>query len=281
MLLAEVRRKYLQELQREYPEREILSFFNLLTEKYLKMSRLQVALAPEKELTVAEELDFQEALRRLNFHEPIQYIIGEAFFYGMDFKVNKNVLIPRPETEELVEWILADADSKEEMQILDIGTGSGCIAIALAKHLPQARVTAIDVSEAALELARQNAGKHGTQVNFIQQDILKAKKLFSSYDIIVSNPPYVRKLEKAEMHKNVLLHEPDTALYVEDGNPLVFYEKITLLAKQQLSSEGILYFEINESLGAETSKFLTENSFNLTLKKDIFGKDRIIKAEKA
>ena len=188
-------------------------------------------------------------------------------------------MIPRPETEELVAWILeaVSEEKQKEINILDIGTGSGCIAISLAKNLPQAKVSAIDVSPEALKMAKSNAFLNGEKINFFQQDILEMKELQERYDVIVSNPPYVRELEKKEMQKNVLDHEPAAALYVKDEDPLIFYQKITSLAQKSLNPGGFLFFEINQYLSAETESILKAENFTASLKKDIFGKDRMLR----
>lgn len=281
MLLLQFKKHFIESLGGEYPEGEVNSFFNLLTEKFLGMSRLEVALHPGRELSKDELLRFENALNRLQKHEPIQYITGETEFFGLTFKVNSDVLIPRPETEELVEWVLTDLKDRasESIKVLDIGTGSGCIAISLAKNLPNAQVTAMDISEAALRTARSNALLNEVEVQFVQQDILATEALAAEYDIIVSNPPYVRELEKRDMQRNVLENEPAGALYVKDENPLMFYQKITALAKDFLVPNGLLYFEINQYLAAETEALLTKNYFSSTLKKDIFGNDRMLKGE--
>jgi len=193
--------------------------------------------------------------------------------------VNKNTLIPRPETEELVETILEGANTFKALQILDIGTGSGCIPISLAKKLPKATIFAIDVSKEALAIAKQNASRNNVAINFLQEDILKAEILAQKFDIIVSNPPYVRALEKVAIKNNVLANEPHLALFVEDNNPLIFYDKIANLAKKYLRKNGMLYFEINEYLGKEMIDLLVLKGFkDIQLKKDLFGKDRILKA---
>lgn len=279
MNIKELKSKFITELREEYPEQEILSFFNILTEKILGMTRLDVAMEPQREISENEKITFEDALQRLKQHEPIQYIIGETEFFGLKFKVNKNVLVPRPETEELVEWIIFDFKNytEKELKILDIGTGSGCISISLAKNLPNASVSAMDISAEALKTAKENAEVNKVEINFIQQDVLQLENLPERYDIIVSNPPYVRELEKKEMQQNVLKHEPETALYVKDENPLLFYDKITRLAKTGLKENGALYFEINQYLGAETAEFLRQNNFSSSLKKDIFGNDRMLK----
>lgn len=272
-----------------YPLEEIESFFNILSGKYLNLSRIEIALNPNKEISAEEEAKFQDALIRLKSNEPIQYIIGETEFYGLSFKVNKHTLIPRPETEELVEWILADfLKSKKlgkhlsniEFNVLDIGTGSGCIAISLAKNLVGAKVSAIDISKEALILANLNAEMNGVAVNFVQKDILNTETLPDKYDLIVSNPPYVRELEKNQMMPNVLKHEPEIALFVKDDDALLFYRAIAQLAKFHLNPSGKLYFEINEFLGEELTVLLREQGFKeIQLKKDIYGKNRMLKCE--
>lgn len=272
-----------------YPVEEVESFFNILSEKYLNLSRINIALNPDKEISEEDAAKFQTALVRLKSYEPVQYIIGETEFYGLPFKVNKHTLIPRPETEELVEWILTDfSESKKlgedfshkEINILDIGTGSGCIAISLAKNLPEAKVSAIDVSEEALKLARLNAEMNGVELSFFQTDILNAKALPSNYDLIVSNPPYVRELEKDLMLPNVLKHEPEIALFVQDEDALLFYRVIARLAKLHLKPPGKLYFEINELLGEELTTLLTNEGFQeIQIRKDLYGKDRMMKCE--
>ena len=199
----------------------------------------------------------------------------------MDLKliVNKHVLIPRPETEELIEWIVKDSKNKTNIDVLDIGTGSGCIPIALHKNMSNANVNTIDVSTKAIETAKKNAKNNQANINFIHQDILTTETLPNKYDVIVSNPPYVRNLEKQEMQKNVLDYEPHLALFVEDHDPLIFYKKIAELAKTSLKPKGALYFEINQYLGNETVELLKKLDFkNIELKKDMFGNDRMVKA---
>lgn len=248
----------------------------------MKISRIQIALNSEKEISKETVQNFQSALVRLKNHEPIQYIIGETEFYGLPFKVNKHTLIPRPETEELVEWILCEFSNQQStiknQQFLDIGTGSGCIAISLAKNLPNSKICALDISEEALKIARENAEMNKVEVNFFQTDILKTKTLPKKFNIIVSNPPYVRELEKKWMQQNVLNYEPDSALFVTDNDPLLFYRAISKLAKQHLQPNGNLFFEINEYLANELTELLkSENFKNIEVKKDIFGKDRMLK----
>ena len=283
MTLRDFRNRFTELLEAEGQERgEVNSLFRLLGEAYLGMSPVEMSLHLNKELSSEELKRMEEGLERLQRHEPIQYILGETEFYGLPFRVNRNVLIPRPETEELVEWILEDLKSAEikEPRILDIGTGSGCIAISLAKNLPGARVSAVDVSEAALDTAKGNAVLNEVEVSFVKLDILTISELPHSYDIIVSNPPYVRELERSEMKANVLENEPETALFVKDENPLLFYNKITKLAHTGLAKNGRLYFEINQYLGEETEQLLKQADLETELRKDFLGNFRMLRGIK-
>ncbi len=220
----------------------------------------------------------EEVLQRLRQNEPYQYIAGKAYFYDFELAVNAHTLIPRPETEELVHWILGNNTQKEPV-ILDIGTGSGCIALALAKHIPAAKVFAMDVSEQALEIVHINAKNLELSVECIQMDVLSCEKLPANYDIIVSNPPYIPENEKSLMHANVLQYEPHTALFVEDNEPLIFYQKIAILASQALKPSGMLYFECNEYNAKRVQEDLEARQFSqIELKKDMQDKDRMIRA---
>lgn len=287
MLIQEFKLHFFSELSYLYPETEIQSFFTILVEYKLHLSRIQLALEHNFELD-NDDFDFlKNALLKLKNQIPVQYIVGETAFYGLMFKVDKNVLIPRPETEELVEWILQNLPAGRQVQkneflkILDIGTGSGCIAISLAKNLLNAEVSAIDISSEALNVAKNNAIMNQVKVDFKLADILKIEKLATNFDIIVSNPPYVRELEKSQMQQNVLSNEPHIALFVKDENPLLFYDKIAELAKKHLTENGVLYFEINQYLGVETVELLKSKGFkNIELKKDIYGVDRMVKCLK-
>jgi release factor glutamine methyltransferase len=281
MILKSLRTFFNDELIGYYPETEVASFFNLLSEDILKMKRITISQNLYSVVSGKKYEKFQKAITRLKNYEPIQYILGATEFYGLDFIVNPSVLIPRPETEELVGWIIDDCKDKQDISILDIGTGSGCIAVTLAKHLPTAKVYALDISEEALKLANQNATNNEVEVEFIEADILNGDLGTMQFDVIVSNPPYVREKEKEAMNANVLNHEPHLALFVKDEDALLFYRKITNLAASILKPNGHLYFEINECLGENTKNLLVSNSFNnIELKKDIFDKDRMIKAIK-
>ncbi len=282
MTLKELKTDFKKSLTGLYPWEEIQSFFNILSESYLNFSRIEIALNPEKEISKEAAEKFQKALFRLKNNEPIQYIIGETEFYGLLFKVNKHTLIPRPETEELVEWIVLDQKpiirNSQLTTILDIGTGSGCIAISLAKNFPNSKISALDISEEALKIARENAEMNEVEVEFFQTDILNVEILPKQFDIILSNPPYVRELEKKEMQQNVLKFEPDSALFVKDEDSLLFYRAISQLAKTHLKPNGKLFFEINEYLANELIQLLKSEDFqDIEVKKDIFGKYRMLK----
>lgn len=281
MTLNELKKQFLDELIKNYPINEIESFFYMLTEHYLALRRLDIALNPNLILKESMAPFFTEALAKLKKEFPIQYIIGSTDFMGLSFKVDENVLIPRPETEDLVSWILSSFEDKKDIKILDIGTGSGCIPISLASRMEDVHVEAMDISEKALNMARFNAEINKVTIDFILEDILETSQLNPSYDIIVSNPPYVRESEKKFMQKNVLKHEPKLALFVRDDDPLVFYEKIAQLSFPALKNKGQLYFEINQYFGEELIKLLNEIGFHtVELKKDIYGEDRMVRAIK-
>ncbi|WNH11692.1 peptide chain release factor N(5)-glutamine methyltransferase [Thalassobellus suaedae] len=284
MKLKEIQYTFHQKLDAIYGEEEVDSFFYILIEAYYNVSRLQLAL--NLEYAVKDAGRVLEALHLLEEEKPIQYILGETEFYGLPFKVNEHTLIPRPETEELVEWIIKEFKNyNSEIRILDIGTGSGCIAVALAKRLKNVKVYALDISKDALKIARKNAELNDVDIEFIEADILNINQSVfneeSEFDIIVSNPPYVRDKEKELMKANVLNNEPHLALFVKDENPLQFYKAITEFAVEKLNKNGQLFFEINEFLGKDMIRLLLKNNFkNIQLKQDIFKKDRMIKGEK-
>ena len=282
MILKSLRTYFNNALLGYYPETEIESFFHLLSERILKLKRIDISQSLYAVVSGKKYDKFEKAIDRLKKYEPIQYILGDTEFYGLVIKVNPSVLIPRPETEELVDWIINDCKNRKSISILDVGTGSGCIAIALSKNLPNASVVALDVSSEALIIARQNAIDNKVEIEFVEADILDWDSTNMQFDVIVSNPPYVRELEKQMMSENVLDHEPHLALFVEDDDALLFYKKITDVAADILKPNGQLYFEINESLGESTKELLTEKSFNeIELKRDFFEKDRMIKAIKS
>ena len=282
--IKDYRSIFIEKLQPIYDAVEAESFFYLILEFKMKMKRIDLALQPDSKLMDEQLAEWDFLLQRLLQEVPIQYLLGRTHFYGLEFEVDENVLIPRPETEELVDWIVSDVKVQlsKELNIIDIGTGSGCIAISLSKNIPQAQVAAVDFSEKAIEIARKNAGLNSVAVTFIRQNILEAEDLNMQLDIIVSNPPYVRNLEKAEIKRNVLEHEPHLALFVDDNDALLFYRKIATLAQKNLKDNGKLYFEINQYLGKETVALLEDLGFEkITLRKDIYGNDRMICCTKA
>lgn len=279
MRLKEIKNIYHKELGELYPKEEVDSFFYMMTEHYLGLERFVLALEPDLIITKEEEQPLFEGLSQLKLGRPIQHILEKAYFFDLELKVNEHVLIPRPETEELVRWVISEAESgKSEIRILDIGTGSGCIAIALAKNLPHAKVYALDISEQALKIAKGNALTNKVDIKFVHTDIFKMECLDVNFDIIVSNPPYVRELEKKEIHKNVTGFEPGSALFVSNEAPLIFYERIIGWASKNLKAGGVLYFEINQYLGKETQRLLEDQNFlEIELRKDMFGNDRMLK----
>ena len=294
MIVKQYRNYFNETLKTIYPITEIDSFFFLLLEEYLGFRRVDIVLKSDFKITQETLNLLQSATKQLEQEVPLQYIIGKTEFYGLPFVVNKHVLIPRPETEELVAWVVSESSrfktfntstkqttETKQLKILDIGTGSGCIPISLKKQLPFAKISAIDISKEALTVAKKNAVLNNVDIHFILQDILKTVALDQHYDIIISNPPYVRELEKKELKNNVLKNEPHVALFVENDNPLIFYAKIAELAKKYLNKNGLLFFEINQYLGTETIDLVNKKGLkNIQLKKDMFGNDRIILASK-
>ena len=269
-----------QSLSTLYSKEEIESITKLIFEKVLGLTRLQVYLNQHETISATNLAQIKEIVSRLTHFEPIQYILGETEFYGLKFIVNRSVLIPRPETEELVEWIVLDYQNLSP-KILDIGTGSGCIPISLLKTLPDSSAEGWDISNEALEVAKKNATLNQVDIDFFYADVLNS--VFpdhqKQYDIIVSNPPYVTQSEQSQMFKNVTDYEPGLALFVPDSDPLIFYRKIADIAISLLKSDGKLYFEINEMFGNKVVELLESKGFiNIVLKKDINGKDRMVKA---
>lgn len=288
MALKELQHHIHEQLDAIYGKDEVSSFFRLLMEQILKIKPIEIALHPNLSVSSSNQEQFISAIQQLKKEEPIQYIIGHTEFFGLTFKVNPNTLIPRPETEELVQWIINENQipNPKSPKILDIGTGSGCIAVSLSKNLPNSKVYALDISNEALNVAKENAVLNNVEVEFIEADILNTgyAELVSAshkFDIIVSNPPYVRKLEKSEIKKNVLEHEPHIALFVQNEDPLQFYKAICEFAVHNLKPKGRLYFEINQYLGEEMKQLLkTYNFESIELRKDLFGNDRMLKAIK-
>lgn len=252
----------------------------LIIEKVTGIKAFDALSNPNLLLSISQNLLIDAYVAELKLQKPIQYTLGETEFFGINLKVNPHVLIPRPETEELVDWILR-SKANDYPNILDIGTGSGCIAIALAKHLPAARVYALDISHDAITLAKQNSMNANAHVSFIHDDILSVPNRIegSPFDIIVSNPPYVRESEKQLMQSNVLDNEPHLALFVKDTDPLIFYKAIAQTAKNHLKPNGTIFCEINEAFGEETADVFKDFGFNdIEVRNDINGKERMLRA---
>jgi len=267
------------ELQGLYPDTEIRSFSYLIIEKLTGFSRSKIVVNKNTLFSDNQRHEIDSFIEKLKLFVPIQYILSETEFYGLMFTVNESVLIPRPETEELVDWIRNENDRSANMNILDIGTGSGCIAIALKHEFPNSVLDAFDVSETALETARANAKRNKLEVNFKEVDILKTEDFNREWDIIVSNPPYIPEQEKAEIQPNVLDHEPHLALFVPDADPLLFYRHIALFAQKHLKSKGKLYFEIHGDAGQACLDLLAGMGFqDVKLRQDISGNDRMVRA---
>jgi release factor glutamine methyltransferase len=279
-LVKDIRNHYCEQLCSIYDKDEANAMILILLEHYFNINRVKMALEPQLRLSESEMLTFHFAVKDLLKNKPIQYIIGETEFCDLKFKVNENVLIPRPETSELVMKIVNSQRPtvNGQQSILDIGTGSGCIAISLAKMISGSEIYALDISEKALEVAKENAVNNNVNVTFIHDDILSLKnKIDTKFDIIVSNPPYVRELEKAEMRDNVLNWEPHNALFVSDNNPLIFYRIILEFAKSHLKENGEIWFEINEFLGKEMTELCNEMGFSqVEVFNDFRGKERVL-----
>ena len=280
----EIYHNIINELIPFYPENEARSIAQLLLEKVTGFNLHKLIITKKVTLSNEQTQIMKHYLEQLKLQKPIQYILGEAYFFDLTFKVTPNVLIPRPETEELVEWIIETCAGKENLRLLDIGTGSGCIAVSLAKNLKGSSVYAIDISKEALEVAQENSRINGANVTFSAFDFLKddvTNILGSPFDIIISNPPYVRESEKELMQPNVLEYEPPTALFVPNNNPLIFYHAIAEKAPSILKQNGLIFCEINEYLGNETATLFRNFGFNfVVVKKDIHGKARMIKASR-
>ncbi len=273
-----------QELTDLFPQQELNYLVNRIICHVCRMQTYQMLSCKDKKLSEKEFSQIQEITNRLSKHEPLQYILGEAEFYGLTFSVNPNVLIPRPETEELIDWIIQTTQKgthNKHWRILDIGTGSGCIAITLAKHILHERVFGTDISQEALLVAEKNAKRNAVKIQWIQNDILSSntENIPENIDIIASNPPYIISQEKKEMHANVLDYEPHLALFEPENQPLVFYEHISDIGKYKLKPGGFFFFEINALFGKNIYDMLQEKGYkNIEIKQDISGKDRMIKA---
>jgi release factor glutamine methyltransferase len=281
MNLKDILNNYKETLQHIYDEQEISATFKIVFEAVSELKKSQFTFQQNIDVNGEEAIEYNRILQRLANSEPLQYILAEAYFYGLKFNVNQNVLIPRPETEELVELALNNSKLlKDDCNILDIGTGSGCIAVTLKYHLKNANVSALDVNPAALEVAIQNAQQNQTTINFIEADI-RSYDSAQRFDMIISNPPYITDKERSAMDRNVIDFEPHLALFVADENPLEFYIAIADFATKALNNTGLLLFEINANYGQETAEMLASKDFkDIHILKDMQGKERFITARK-
>ena len=282
MFLRDIRSRFRSELGGGYAREEIDTIFHMLTARHLNLPRTILAMEPQLEIGESEALPLLEALRALKDHVPIQYILGRAYFMGMELRVSPSVLIPRPETEELVQWVVRDQVADPPARILDIGTGSGCIAIALKMKLEATEVHAMDLSGTALEVARANADAHQADIRFHQGDICDPGTTWPVFDVLISNPPYVPLKDRSKMKPHVVDAEPHLALFVPDEDPLMAYECICRFGKHRLRRNGLVYLEIHENQGQALIGLLGRSGFaDIVLKKDIFGKDRLVRARLA
>lgn len=283
-ILQDFELSFQHELKSIYGSDEIKSIFLLVVEELLGIKRITYPFKKDDIVCENDALRFRRILQDLKKSRPIQYILNKADFYGELFEVNESVLIPRQETEELVDLIIKTHATSSHLKVIDVGTGSGCIPIILSKYLNQAQVTTVDISREAIHIARKNAQSLGEPVHFINADILEWDYVFSDqqYDIIVSNPPYITPNEKQQMQQNVLAYEPELALFVEESAPLIFYDVISSFALKHLTPNGDLYFEINQYLGPETKDLIEKKGFRqVQLINDINGANRIIHAKKS
>ncbi len=279
-ILKDLKSQYIELLSGKFDLSESKQFLNILIEEFFGITKIQLALEPDHKLSESEMLKLHWAIKDLLNNKPVQYITGVSCFHDLKLNVNESVLIPRPETEELVGLIL-DKETSSNLRVIDIGTGSGCIALALKKHLSNSRITAVDMSPDALLLAKKNALQNQLQVEFKQIDILNPHSFdsLSKFDIVVSNPPYVTQSDKKLMQKNVIDYEPDNALFVEDDNPLLFYKAILKFCKSHLNNQGRIYFEVNEQQGDNILQLLEQHEYkNGKIYQDIHGKNRFVVA---
>ncbi len=279
MSLLEIKQALKHKLANTYEPIELNSIIAMLIEHVTAWDTLKQAMRKNDEIEEAKVLELNELADELITGKPIQYILGKTWFMGNEFLVNKSVLIPRPETEELVDWVIEYANIiQKPMQLIDIGTGSGCIAISLKRLLPNCSVTALDISEAALEVAKKNAEALHANIDWIQDDILKLNSLPQSYDIIVSNPPYIPFRETANMQVQVKKYEPSIALFVTNEDPLIFYKAIGRLGEKYLAPKGQIFFEIHHDQRQAILALFDEMGYHAEIRKDMYGKDRMLRA---
>lgn len=288
MTIDKLYRHFVEQLQTIYDEREANNIVDWIFENIAGVKRLDRATNKKQAISTSTKEQLNKALQQLLQHKPVQYVLGEAWFYKIKLKVNEHVLIPRPETEELVEWVVEEIRNKKleisnkevaELNVLDIGTGSGCIAIALKKELSNEKVFAVDISKEALQVAQQNTQDQDVKIDFIQLDFLDEGSWPSlpSFNIIVSNPPYIPENEQTKLAKNVVEHEPHLALFVNDNDPFIFYRKIAAFAEQHLKENGNVFVEVHEDYAKEVQQIFEKKNFRAKIKKDIYGRERMIK----
>jgi release factor glutamine methyltransferase len=280
MTIKEYYTQFLSSLKKIYSDNEAVSIIEMVFESTLQLDRTALRAFTDKAISKVDSAKLNSILDQLVIHTPVQYVLGEAWFYKMKLKVSPAVLIPRPETEELVLEVIQYAKENTAKNILDIGTGSGCIAIAIKKHVPNLVSTAIDISREALFIAMQNAATQNTHIEFLQINFLEetTHKNLSLFDIIISNPPYIPANEKELMDKNVTAYEPHTALFVADATPLIFYEKIALFGKTHLSKTGKIFLETHENFAKAVATLFEANGYKATIKQDLSGKERMVMA---
>ncbi|MFT3908657.1 MAG: peptide chain release factor N(5)-glutamine methyltransferase [Ferruginibacter sp.] len=282
MTVNELYRSFLKALPQTHSSHEASNITSSIFEYFAGIDRSALIKDPNRVLDEKTIGLINESLAALKKNKPVQYITGEAWFYKMKLKVSPAVLIPRPETEELAEAVIHHIKNKQAIKIIDIGTGSGCIAIAIKKNATASTITAIDISDDALLIAKENASTQNTSIHFLQTDFLSEKNwgLLEKYDVIVSNPPYIPEKEMGKMDKNVTAYEPHTALFVENNRPLIFYEKIAAFGKQHLTDNGMIFLETHEDLAEETCKLFNDAFYKAIIKNDLFGKQRMVIATK-
>ncbi len=280
MYLSEAEQQLIQQLSKVYEHAEAVAITNMVMQELTGKSKSERRMAGHIELTEEQMQLLEQMTTQLQQCCPVQYVIGKTWFYNMELAVNEDVLIPRPETEELVNWVLEEKPNNLSPSILDIGTGSGCIPIAIKKNWQEVNVFALDVSKAALELASENAALQQTAVHFMQCDILKQKQWpAQTFDIIISNPPYIPHKESKLLDKNVTDWEPHLALFVPDNDPLLFYRTIAAFAKGHLKENGLLFFECHQEYAQQVAEMLQQQGFSAELKEDMFGNERMVKAQ--
>jgi len=280
MNLSTFFRNFIQQLQQIYSAHEAANITDMCFEKIAGITKSDVIKNPDLNLSAIHIKNLEAALAELLLHKPVQFVLGEAWFYKLKFKVDESVLIPRPETEELVNEVFDFIKYNSSKKIIDIGTGSGCIPISIKKEFPESSITAIDVDENAIAIASENATTHQTEINFVQMNFLDIHNwnVFEKFDIVISNPPYIPTAEKEMMDKNVTSFEPHLALFVPNEQPLLFYEAIALFSKMHLAENGKIFMEVHENLAREVADLFSQHQLQTEIKKDIFEKERMVMA---